>query len=96
MNLIDTWLKAGKASGLKTNTAVLDKLNADLDMNIQNNRVYEWRSGVQRPPIEVVNYMIGFSLLFVLRKFKPRIKLTNDEVKILSEMLSIPEKDRKK
>ena len=96
MSLIITWLEAGKDAGFKTNLEVLADLNANTGLNITNSRMYEWRAGSVRPPVEAANYMLKVSVLYALRKFKPRIKLTAGGILKLTDMLSILKKDKSK
>ena len=95
MSLIQTWIKAGKDDGLKTEQAILDEMNRELGLNIKHNRVWEWRNGVQRPPVEATNYMLRVSILYALQQLRPRFKLTSGEQCLLMDMLSIPKKERK-
>ena len=95
VNLIETWLAAGKDAGFKTNTAILESMNDDLGIEITNNRIYEWKNGKQRPPVVVTNYMLTTCILYALKQIKPRIKLTSGEQLLLCEMLSIPGTERK-
>ena len=96
MGLVHTWLEAGKAAGFKTNLEVLADLNTNTGLNIKNSRMYEWRAGSVRPSAEAANYMLKVSVLYALRKFKPRIKLTAGEILKLTDMLSMPKKDKNK
>ena len=96
MSLVITWLEARKDSGFKTNLEVLADLNANTGLNITNSRMYEWRAGDVRPSVIATNYMMKVSVLYALRKFKPRLKLKAGETIKLVDMLSIPKKDRKK
>ena len=75
---------------------MLADLNTNTGLNITNSRMYEWRAGSVRSPVEATNYMLKVSVLYVLRKFKPRIKLTAGETLKLADMLSMPKKDGKK
>ena len=91
MSLIDTWLEAGKASGMKTNWEVLQDLNEKTGLDVRQNRMYEWRLGTHRPPIEATNYMLSVSLNYAFKKIRPRTKFTNDELRYLLNSLSLPE-----
>lgn len=94
ISLVRTWLEAGKAAGLKTNSAVLQKLNQDLGKRIQDNRLYEWRSGAQSIPVDVIDYMLAMSVEFTIKQWAPRAKMTKYIVARIVKSLSIPKRTK--
>ncbi len=92
MSLIDTWIAAERENGCDTTQSAINKMNKAVGSIIKSNRVWEWGAGVQRPPIKITNYMLKTCILYSMRKIKPRIGLTDNEIIKLADMLALPKR----